>query len=71
MIASKAAVVDAKYKKEIPMSYVPFEGKMIPQYPRASASPSLTIERDAINRVLSEISEGDNDKNSYSLAINI
>jgi hypothetical protein len=47
-----------KYVESIPAKYVEFNGELIPFYPRASESPALVVERAAIIKVLTDISEG-------------
>lgn len=53
------------YKKEIPLKYVDVEGTQKPLYPGVTRDKILVYEYPAINKVMLDISEGDNDKYSY------
>ncbi len=53
------------YKREIPLKYVDVAGTQKPLYPGVTRDKILVYEYSAINKVLLDISEGDNDKYSY------
>jgi hypothetical protein len=53
--------------KVVPIKYVQKNGELVPVYPSASASPNVVYEMDAITRSLQEISEGDPQKQNYTI----
>lgn len=54
-----------KYEKEIPSDYIETKEGLVPQYFRFNNATGFGAQRDAIERTLLSISEGDNDKASY------
>lgn len=57
--------------KDLPVSYLSQGNDFVPVYPLPSASTTVVYELDAINRALEEISDGDPDKQNYSVYQNI
>lgn len=53
------------YKKEIPLKFADVAGTQKPLYPGVTRDKILVYEYAAINKILRDISEGDNDKYSY------
>lgn len=53
------------YKKEIPLKFADVSGTQKPLYPGVTRDKILIYEYAAINRIMSEISAGDQDKYSY------
>jgi len=53
--------------KEVPVRYDNVEGTSLPVYPIASNRNNIIYNLDAINKTMDLISEGDPDKNSYSV----
>ncbi len=53
------------YKKEIPLKFADVAGTLKPLYPGVTRDKILIYEYAAINKILRDISEGDNDKYSY------
>lgn len=61
--------VPEKHTIEIPIRYVQQNGVYVPVYATASAQTSVVYDPDIIKRALLLISEGDPDKNNYSVLI--
>lgn len=61
--------VPEKHTIEIPIRYVQQNGVYVPVYATASAQTSVVYDPDIIKRALLSISEGDPDKNNYSVLI--
>lgn len=53
------------YKKEIPLKFADVAGTQKPLYPGVTRDKILIYEYAAINKIMRDISEGDNDKYSY------
>ena len=54
-------------KRKVPVKYIQQNGSLVPVFPAPSASVSIVYELDAITKVLQEISEGDPDKQNYTI----
>lgn len=61
--------IPEKHLIEIPIKYVQENGNYVPVYANASAQSSVVYNPDDIKRALLSISEGDPDKNNYSVLI--
>ncbi|MGE5403071.1 MAG: DUF4249 family protein [Ignavibacteriales bacterium] len=57
--------VPVRYLRTIPVKYVKSGGTYAPIYARPTTQPTYTIETDAVNRVMEEISAGDPNKKNY------
>jgi len=55
------------HHKEIPVSYFRVGDAYLPNYPIVTSDNTLTYEMDAINRAMSEISDGDSVKTNFSI----
>ncbi|MFI5237817.1 MAG: hypothetical protein ACHQLA_07765 [Ignavibacteriales bacterium] len=53
--------------KIVPVEYVEQNGEMLPVYPLPTSSPAVVYGLDAVTKALQEISEGDPDKQNYSI----
>lgn len=58
---------DVFMTKEIPLRYEKFENSLVPIYPTATNSNSLTVGMDAITETMKLISEGDENKSNYEI----
>ncbi len=59
--------VNVRHIKKVPLKYLQIDERYIPIFPQPSTSRSVTIEMDAMNRVMHEISEGDPVKDNYTI----
>ncbi len=54
-------------EKQIPLGYVEQNGELKPIYPLASSSTVISYQLEAVDQILESISEGDPNKNNYSI----
>lgn len=59
--------VDVRYEKEVPRAYALENGEYKAYYPEPSYDNSITVEMNAFDRSLREISEGDPNKENYTI----
>jgi hypothetical protein len=59
-----------KHILDIPLRYKQENGESVPVYPGVSRQSSIVYDPDVIRQVLMSISEGDPDKNNYSILVN-
>lgn len=59
--------IDVRYEKEIPRAYALENGEYKAYYPEPSYDNSITVEMNAFDRSLREISEGDPNKEDYTI----
>ncbi len=59
--------VNVFYKKEIPLRYEDFNNQLVPIYPTATNSNSLTIGMETITETMRSLSEGDDNKENYEI----
>jgi hypothetical protein len=53
--------------KVVPVEYVDHNGVLTPVFPSPTSSPAIVYQLDAVTKALEEISEGDPDKQNYSV----
>ncbi len=53
--------------KVVPMEYVDQNGELTPIFPSPTSSPVIVYKLDAVTKALEEISEGDSEKQNYSI----
>jgi len=56
-----------RYEKEVPRTYVLENSTYIPYFPEPSYAKQITVEMNAFDRALREISEGDSIKSNYTI----
>lgn len=59
--------IDVRYEKEVPRAYAIENGEYKAYYPEPSYDNSITVEMNAFDRSLREISEGDPNKENYTI----
>jgi hypothetical protein len=59
--------IDVRYEKEVPRAYALENGEYKAYYPEPSYDNSITVEMNAFDRSLREISEGDPNKKDYTI----
>ncbi len=59
-----------KHTIEVPLKYTQEDGESVPVYPVVSNQSSIAFDPDVIEQTLMSISEGDPDKNNYSILLN-
>ncbi|OGU54816.1 MAG: hypothetical protein A2V66_06945 [Ignavibacteria bacterium RBG_13_36_8] len=59
--------INVRYEKRVPVKYIQQGNEYIPHFPEPSYSTMIYVEMDAFTRALQEISEGDPNKENYTM----